>query len=234
MKTATIAVSLVLALGSRSAAQIAPPPAVTEESYGGEVRLGLLVQSLHRASVLDGGGSVSGSMTLAGLDLLARIGTIGVYARTVSGTSTAIGQGLDGHFQLREARLLIGEPAFSPEIGIVNRTTAVGDTKETLTMYHGGLRLQWEIGNSGVEVTINGGVYVAKVNADSEDKLKVVGSSAEATMLYQAPRRLPLYALAGWRYERFDDYSGAIKRSEENSGPFVGIGLRLGGRPGLK
>ena len=76
MKSAIIAVSLVLALGSRSAAQIAPPPATTEESYGGEVRVGLLVQSLHRASVFEPGDTVSGKMTLAGLDLLARIGTI--------------------------------------------------------------------------------------------------------------------------------------------------------------
>ena len=101
-------------------------------------------------------------------------------------------------------------------------------------MYHGGLRLQWEIGNSGVEVTVNGGAYVAKVGAPDATKLKVVGSSAEATVLYQAPRRLPVYALAGWRYERFDDYGTVTRRSEENSGPFFGIGLRLGGRPGLK
>lgn len=210
-----------------------PTPTPPEEVYRSEARIGVTSMSLQRFSAIDGAGTATGAMTLTGLELFARAENIGIYARTISGTSTASGQGLAGHFALREVRLILGDRTFSPEVGIMRRTTST-DADSERTIYRAGLRSQWEIGGSGVQVTLSGGVYLSKVAESGGSSFKVTGLAGEATLLYQAPRGLPLYALAGWRYERFDDYAGGPERSEANSGPFFGIGLRLGGRPVLR
>ncbi len=190
--------------------------------------------NLNRYSAIDGGGTANGSMTLSGFEVFARTTTIGVYGRTISGTSSVNSQGLHGHFQMQEARIFLGDPQFSPEFGIIRRTTSAADPDSIRTFYRAGLRVQWEIGNSGIQVTLNGGAYFGKAQVADSGDVKILGASAEGTVLYQAPRKLPFYVLAGWRYERFDDYALVPQRSEENSGPFFGIGLRLGGRPGLR
>lgn len=216
-------------LTSRSSAQAEPA-----NTYSGEARLGGTFVNAHRQSALAGGGAVNGTMSLTGLELFARTTAIGIYGRTLSGTSNVVGQGLGGHFQLKEVRVVIGGTSFSPEFGLLRRSTSTADSDSVRTFYRGGLRLQWEIGNSGLQVTLNGGAYFGLNRAPDGDKLKYVGPTFEGTLLYQAPRRLPFYALAGWRYERFDDYALATQRSEENSGPFFGLGIRLGGRSALR
>jgi hypothetical protein len=230
--------ALFIALAVLTAAQLpaqapvvvpaVPPP---QEVHSSELRIGLNMLPVMRTSVLDGAGPTTVKGTLSGFDLFARTQNIGIYARSVTGTFDSGSQGLAGKFLYEEARLVIGAPSLSVEAGAVRRTASTLQDEGDHTFWRGGLRSNWDIGGSGVQVTLDAGGRFGK-GADST--MQFLGVDAEATVLLQAPRRLPIYVMAGWRYERFDDGWSLAARTEELSGPVLGLGFRLAKRPFLR
>lgn len=220
-----------------SPAPMPQPPSSLEEVQKPELRIGLSSLSVLRSSVLTGTSAhTSGSLT--GGDLFARTQNIGVYARALSGTFGTGSDGLAGGFVLQEARLVIGSPTLSVEAGAIRRTTSTLDTLNSSrdqTFWRGGFRSNWDIGSSGVQVTLNAGVRFGKAAPSGTTAAwKFLGVDGEATVLVQAPRDLPIYGLIGWHYERFDDGWLATPRTEELGGPFFGIGFRLASKPFLR
>ena len=131
---------------------------------------------------------------------------------------------------------MLGSTGLSVEGGVMRRTAtsevSPGTPKEQ-TMWRGGARSQWDIGGSGIQVTLNAGGRFTNVKGVKDKTLKFLGFDAEATLLAQAPKNLPIYALVGWRYERFDDPWATTVRTEEVTGPFFGIGVRFAVKPKL-
>jgi hypothetical protein len=235
---ATIVAALALARGAgaqTAPTTIAQPASTLEEVHNPELRIGLSSLSVLRSSVLDGAGEAHTTGSLTGVDLFARTQGIGVYARRLSGTFGTGSQGMAGGFTLEEARLVIGGPTLSVEAGAIRRTTSTLDDQRDQTFWRGGFRSNWDIGSSGVQVTLNaGGRFGKAAPSGTTTSLKFLGVDGEATLLVQAPRDLPIYGLVGWHYERFDDGWSMIARTEEISGPFFGIGFRLASKPFLR
>ena len=228
-----------LMLARPAAGQVAPPiapPAAgpLEEVQRGELRIGLSAVSALRSSVLTGTGFANTTTTLSGVEVFGRTQGLGLYARSLSGTFAASTQGLAGDFVLQEARLVLGGATLSVEAGAIKRTTSTLNDQRDETFWRGGFRSFWDIGSSGVQVTLSAGARFGNVPDGSSKSLKFVGADGEATVIVQAPRNLPIYALAGWRYERFDDLWSVTARTEEMTGPMFGLGFRLASRPVLR
>lgn len=202
-----------------------------EEIQKGEFRIGLSVMPARRVSLGTGSAAVTTSTSLTGFDLFARTDGIGVYARSVTGTFTPAGDAASGAFVLREAGLLIGGPTLSVQGGVIRRTTSALNDPTDRTFWRGGARSFWQIGSSGLQVTLNAGVRFGKAPDGTGESVKFLGVDGEASAIFQAPRRLPFYLLAGWRYERLDDLWGPTPRYEELSGPMFGIGFRIAPAP---
>lgn len=222
------------AMGQDAASGSTPANSAPEEVSKGELRIGLSSLNVLRSSVLEGTGPTSTTGTLNGVELFGRTENIGVYARSLSGTFSAGSQGLAGGFVLQEARLVIGSPTLSVEAGAIRRTTSALNDQRDETFWRGGLRSNWDIGSSGIQVTLSAGGRFGKAPDGATTSMKFLGVDGEATVVFQAPRGLPIYALAGWRYERFDDAWSTYPRTEEVSGPVLGIGLRLASKPFLR
>lgn len=232
---------------ARSAAGQTPaqpePPAVSsmEEVHKDELRIGLSSLVAMRSSVLGVDASTPTTASISGVELFAKTQGIGLYARSLSGTFATGSAEIAGAFVLQEARVVIGEPVMSVEAGVIRRTTSGADTPHEQTFWRGGLRSMWDIGSSGVQVTLNAGVRIGHAPDGTSSSTKVLGADGEAIVIYQAPRGLPLYALLGWHYERFDDAWSAeartgamLARTEELTGPLLGIGFRLATAPFLR
>ena len=230
---------LLLALcvvAARAPAQVieAFPPV---ESYKGEARIGLVISTSNRVSVFAGAAAPQGTGTVSGAELYARASNVGIYVRSLSGAFTQSAQAAGKSFTLQEARLMIGSPMLSIEGGALRRTAtsdvSVG-TSTKQTVWRAGARSQWGIGGSRLQVTLAAGGRFANIKGPTTKALKFLGYDAEATLLAQAPKKLPMYAAIGWRYERFDDPWGPTLRTEEQSGPFFGIGIRFAGTSELR
>lgn len=221
---------------SRATAQVieAFPPV---ESYKGEARLGLVASSAQRTSVAGGATAPTGSGTISGVELHVRASNIGIYVRSLSGDFNQSAQVAGKSYSLQDARLMIGSSGLSIEGGVLRRLASSDadplTTKKQL-LYRAGARSQWGIGGSRLMVTLAAGGRFANVKTGSSKAMKFLGFDAEGSLLGQAPKNLPLYAIIGWRYERFDDPWGASLRVEEQAGPFLGIGIRFAGRPELR
>ncbi|MES2304508.1 MAG: hypothetical protein V4558_03335 [Gemmatimonadota bacterium] len=207
------------------------------ESYKGEARIGLVTSPARRTSVASGATAPPGSGTLSGAELYVRASNIGVYVRSISGEFDQSDQVVGKKYSLQEARLLIGSTGLSMEGGVARRiATSDADplaTKKQM-LYRAGARSQWGIGGSRLLVSLAAGGRFANVKNGSTKALKFLGFDAEGSLLGQAPKNLPLYAIVGWRYERFDDPWGTNLRVEEQAGPFFGVGIRFAGRPELR
>jgi len=228
---------LVLASATTTAAiaqQPEPTPTAPSQSRAGEIRIGFVAQSLRRQSAFDAGGTATGVGSLSGFELFARLEGVGLLARRSTGTIDANGHGLEGEYLLREVRLIIGPRVFSIEGGRLQRTGSYLNVEAAPTAWRGGIRSQWSIGGSGVVVTIGAGALFSKLDTEGGAQFKLRGHDLDAQALLQAPGHLPLYVLAGWRYERFDDLEASSARSEEASGPYLGIGVRLAPRAILR
>lgn len=220
---------LVAALGVMpvSAQQVASLGPEVKAQPAREARLGYVAHSWRRQSAAEAAGTATGSGTLSGFELLARLDGLGVLVRRSTGSLEGTGHGLGGDYLSQEARLMFGGRVVMLEGGYVERTSSNLSTETTTRMWRLGLRSQWDIGGSGVVAMIGGGAFLARPELDGSAEFKLGGHDLEAQVLVQAPRGLPLYLLAGWRHERFDDLDAATPRFEEASGPYLGIGMRV-------
>jgi len=198
-------------------------------AYRGEVRLGAMLFSGsgdHAAGVgapepLTGGGS--------GLELFARVDGVGVLLRTVS-VSPAVGGGPEVELGNREARLLVGTRRLSGEFGLLQRSVPGSASSERESFGRVGLRAQWELGGSGLDVTLNAGAHFAKGDGENGTQLTYRGHDAEVTLLYKFIQRyrVPAFAAIGWRLVTIDDKDVPEGVSLTHSGPLLSAGFRLG------
>ncbi len=192
-----------------------------------ELRLGLQSVSMNGATSF--GGSVDASSgSLQGAELLARTDNIGIVLRTQK-LALKRGQVTVGNFTSREARLLLGGTQFSVELGILQRDQPRDPARETLTVGRAGIRSQWQIGGSGLAISLNAGVQLANTSKGLEDpSITYRGHDGEALLLYQAPRDLPFFAAIGWRLQTIDDLPETPAEVTSQSGPVIAIGMRIG------
>jgi hypothetical protein len=192
-----------------------------------------------RQNLFTGQETYSTSAVLTGVEGQLWSGGIGLYGRYLSGTlGDRSARGPDGQLRMAEGRLLLGAPLFSIEAGYARRVRGggLGDAGDNL--FRVGLRSVVALGPGGFSLTFHAGAYgrsdSVRGNAPASSlrkELGVVGWEAGTGLIYQAPSGLPLYLMAGYRFERVRSELGfpPIQR-EELSGLVLGGGLRYLGR----
>ncbi|MGH7583094.1 MAG: hypothetical protein ACREL5_07715 [Gemmatimonadales bacterium] len=231
-----VAIAVIL-LASSMQAQIPVPPSVNnmEEVHKPELRVGVVTGSALRISISDSAGPVHASTSVSGGELFARTDNIAVFVRSVSGSYPGTPAVLSGNYLSQEADLIIGAQVFSVEGGYVRRSTSGQDPHNRESFWRAGLRSTWDIGSSGVQVVLRAaGRFGNAPTKDGTNGMQFLGIDGEASMLVQAPRGIPIYGLAGWRYERFDDAWSTDGRTEEASGPYFSVGVRFASKPFLR
>jgi len=164
-----------------------------------------------------------------GLEFLARIDGVGVFLRSVSSTPT-VGGGPEVDLGTREARLLLGTRRLSGEFGLLQRTVPGSASDERESFGRVGLRAQWELGGSGLDVALDAGAHFSKGDGENGTQLTYRGHDAEVALLYKFIQRyrVPAFAAIGWRLNTIDDKEPPTAVSLTHSGPFLSAGLRLG------
>lgn len=209
-----------------------------------EVRLGLFTTSARRNVLADGvvgkgGGSPKGA------EFFLRSTGGGLYLRYLTAEFDARG-GVGGAGPLRQAdaRVLLGPQVFNVEAGYSRRARSSqlkesGDSTGEDLIRLGG-RSTVALGPSGFSIVLAAAAYArSDKKAQADDfftSLRVVGWDAETGVLYQAPRRLPFFALLGYRYERLrgpevsdldpNSPGFVVRRREELSGIVLSAGIR--------
>ena len=193
-----------------------------------ELRVGPYLYSARRLVLAEGASSVTQATNgLFGAELLWRGVGGGIFVRVLSGS---FGPQLPDLVQL-DARLVIGPRPFSVEIGYGQRAPAFsfatdsGATNGGIRYGRLGARSALVLGTSGFQASLDAGVYVSTVDALSG--IQISGFDAETMIQYQAPRGIPVYGIAGYRFERTKQNGIGYPPAEELSGLIIGVGFRF-------
>lgn len=198
----------------------------TPFAVGAQARVrvgGVGVIATRNAAVGTTTGTASGMM--GGVDILLRNRMMGLSVRTLDGNFDAGGGGAgSGQITNGDVRLLLGPALFSVEGGVGRR--AFTDAVATRVFNYGaaGARIAIPLGGSGYEAHLGGSAYLGgKLLNDSSNVL--TGFAGQTGLYYSVPR-LPLYVMAGYRFERVTVSGPSRVLPEEVSGILVGAGLQ--------
>lgn len=216
-------------IGVLVVAALATPAAAQKQT---ELRLGGMTLATRRHVAFDSSvGRASTSRTGGEFLLRGDGGGIGVsYLKGDFGTG--LGAGF-GQLTLLEGTLMLGPRAFAIEAGYRRQTTGAklfgDDEGEDLIL--AGANSFVDLGPSGFGISFAGG-GIARIKKDSlgsgGGKPEIAGWRVSTGLLYQAPRGIPLFVFAGYRFERFKtpERSGIPSRREEMSGIVIEGGIR--------
>lgn len=212
-------------LRAAAVAGVLAPLALSAQARAASVRLGGVgLIGTRNAAVGTTAGSANGLM--GGVEFLARNRFAGLTVRTIDGTFTASSGAKEGTGQITvgDVRLILGPRIFSLEGGAGRR--AFSDKIATRVFNYGtaGARITLPLGGSGYEAQLGGAAYLGgKVLNDSSNVL--TGFHGQTALYYAIPR-LPMYVMAGYRFERVTISSGLRVLPEEVSGVVLGMGLQ--------
>jgi hypothetical protein len=183
--------------------------------------------------MLDDGSVGRATATLRSVEVLVRGRGGGISGRFAKGLFSPP-LGIPGYRDLvvGDAKVLLGPRPFTVELGYHRRAhenELFGNVGEHLA--RAGVRSLISLGPSGLSVSFAGAALLRQDStATSDKKVGVGGWELETGVLYQAPRRLPFYATAGYRFERFaaaNKVAPLAGRREETSQVFVEAGFRF-------
>lgn len=199
------------------------------DAYRGELRLGGMLLSGSGNHVAGAGAPEALTGGGGGLELLARVDGVGILLRSMSATP-AVGGGPEVDLGSREARLLLGTRRLSGEFGLLQRTVPGSGSDELESFGRVGLRAQWELGGSGLDVSLGAGAHFSKGDGENGTQLTYRGHDAEVALLYKFIQRyrVPAFAAIGWRLTTIDEKELPQAVSLTHSGPFLSAGFRLG------
>ena len=201
-----------------------------------EIRFGGTILGTQRNVALDSSNISRLSGTSSGGEFVARGSGGGIMLRYAhAGFPNAASGTTQKDLTVADGRVFLGPQAFAVELGYMRRSQSSGlfnDPGEHLALL--GARSVVSLGPSGFAVSF-AGQAIGRLEKDtatvrgtgSSGKAKVAGWTLETRLLYQAPRRLPFFAMIGYRFERFRHKKLEGGLSEESSGVLIGAGLRL-------
>lgn len=190
-----------------------------------EARAGWLTHLARRAATFeDVAGTGDGAMQGGEIDVRHRwVGlSVRAFGARFRPDSTATGAGKVG---LGEARLRLGPPPLTADLGWGRRTLSGALGSRGWSFVRVGAQSTLPVGGSGLTARVAVGWYpwVGGGGAFGGGG----GGDAETRLTYDLPR-VPAYLSVGYRIERFTARSVAASRPEEISSLFAGVGLSMG------
>jgi len=198
------------------------------KAQSNELRVGPYIYSARRLVLQEGASTVAqASDGMFAAEVLWRGTSAGLFLRAVSGS---FGTQLPDLIQV-DARVLLGPRPFTVEVGYGQRAPAFSFSTDSGAASGGirygrfGARSALVLGTSGFQTYLDGGMYLSIVGNTSG--FEISGFDAETMILYQAPRGIPVYGMAGFRFERMIQMGVGYPPAEELSGLIIGVGFRF-------